>query len=172
MEVKRVELPAAKAGTLTTRTDNTTGTITGASGHGIVTADRIDLYWPGGQRRNVLVGTVAGTSIPFSGGTGDNLPAASTAVTFVKPQAEPLLIDGSSVVAILIHSAQRATVSLKLSDLTTEAYGRVVQAGIPWTFVKGYGDVNPIDTLAVASASLSQDSITANQTVTVVILFN
>src|SRR4051812_13463763 len=71
-------LGAAKTGTLTTRTSNTVGTLTMTAGHGITTAALQDIYWDGGSRRNVTVGTVATNSVPFSGGIGDNLPAAAT----------------------------------------------------------------------------------------------
>lgn len=71
------------ASTLTTRTSATAGTITAPSGHGITTGATIDLYWmavintynTAQVRRNVTVGTVSGTSIPFSGGEGNDLPA-------------------------------------------------------------------------------------------------
>lgn len=69
--------------TLTVRTDATSGTITAPSGHGITTGATIDIYWmeviatynTARIRRGVTVGTVSGTSIPFSGGAGDDLPA-------------------------------------------------------------------------------------------------
>jgi hypothetical protein len=171
MEVKRVELPAAKSGTLTTRTSATVGTITGLTGHGIITADVIDVYWTGGSRRGVVVGTVATNSIPISGGSGDDLPVATTALTFAKVQSEPLLLDGSSVVAIAIYAAQRATVVFNTSG-PTEAYARVVPAGTLWTFVAGQGDANPITGDAITTLGLTQDSTIANQTVLVAVLFN
>jgi hypothetical protein len=83
---REITLAASQAGSLTTRTDNTHGTITMTSGgHTITTAELVDLYWTGGRRYNVVVGTVSGTSVPFSGGSGDNLPSTSTAIQ-VAPQ--------------------------------------------------------------------------------------
>ncbi|MBK9128182.1 MAG: hypothetical protein IPM13_10320 [Phycisphaerales bacterium] len=67
-----------KRGTLTTRTSDTAGTLTMESGHGIATGNTIHVYWDGGKRIGVTVGTVSGTSVPISGGSGDNLPDAST----------------------------------------------------------------------------------------------
>jgi len=74
--------------TLTVRTNATSGTITAPSGHGITTGSTIDVYWmqvistynTARIRRNVTVGTVSGTSIPFSGGTGNDLPAQGAEV--------------------------------------------------------------------------------------------
>lgn len=79
-----IEVPVAQGGVLTTRVDNDDGTLTMTNaGHGILTGDIIDLYWTGGVRRRVVVGTVSGTSVPFGAvtpGSGDNLPVATTAM--------------------------------------------------------------------------------------------
>ena len=78
----------ATASTLTTRTTATSGTITAPASHGVTTGATIDLVWSiysapyniAKIRRDVTVGTVSGTSIPFSGGEGDDLPAAAEIV--------------------------------------------------------------------------------------------
>lgn len=71
-------------GELTTRTDNDTGVITipnvGTTAHGITTANTVDLVWVGGTRQNMTVTGVAGTAVSVDGGTGTNLPAASTTI--------------------------------------------------------------------------------------------
>jgi hypothetical protein len=71
-------------GTLTVRTDNANGTLTLASGHGVSTGDIIDLFWTLGGvdyfRSSIIVGTVSGNSAPISSGSGNVLPAASTAI--------------------------------------------------------------------------------------------
>ena len=69
---KEVALPIAKAGTLTTRTEDDTGEATLGAGHGITTGAIVDIYWSGGRRYGVTVGTVAGNVVPFGapGGTG------------------------------------------------------------------------------------------------------
>jgi hypothetical protein len=87
-------LPAAKTGTLSTRTNDTTGTLTMVAGHGLTTGAIIDLYWAGGNRYGVVVGTVATNSVPISGGDGDNLPIATTAITAVVQQNVNIFIDG------------------------------------------------------------------------------
>jgi hypothetical protein len=77
--------PAVSApGTLTTRSDDDTGTLTmDDGGHGIATGAVVTLLWDGGSRGGVAVGTVAGVSVPIDGGSGDVLPATSTAVRVV-----------------------------------------------------------------------------------------
>ena len=60
----RPTVPAAKEATLTTRTNNTSGTLTMTTGHGLVTGDRVDLYWDNpdgteGQAFGAVLGSVA-----------------------------------------------------------------------------------------------------------------
>lgn len=96
-----VALAAGKTGTLTTRTNDTTGTLTMSSGHGITTGQIIDLYWSGGARYGILVGTVSVNSVPIGAdlaGTGDVLPADETAiVACVRTVIGPLTLDGDNV---------------------------------------------------------------------------
>ena len=73
------------ASTLTTRASDTAGTLTASSStHYVATGSTVDVRWSGGTRTNVTVGSVSGTSIPFSGGAGDVLPAESTAITVTR----------------------------------------------------------------------------------------
>lgn len=69
--------------TLTTRTDNTSGVLGDFQGI-IYTGNTIDLYWNSGanSRLGVTVGTVSGGLAPFSGGTGDSLPAQGTTTIY------------------------------------------------------------------------------------------
>lgn len=68
-------------GTLTVRSDNTSGMVTLVSGHGVVTGQTVDVFFAGGMRAGVTAGTVDGNNVPFSAGTGDNLPAQDATVT-------------------------------------------------------------------------------------------
>lgn len=92
----------AKTGQLTTRTDANTGVLTMTNGHGIPTG-RIDVYWSGGSRRG-MSGTVTVNSIAIDGGSGDDLPPNSTAITAMAPIEEPLVIAGDEVLAIEMYS--------------------------------------------------------------------
>lgn len=95
--VADVTLPAGKAGTLSTRTDDNTGTATLSVSHGILDGMIVDVYWTSGVRYGMTVGTVSGTSVPLDGGAGDNLPAQSTAIV-VTPQVQVnLAIDGDEL---------------------------------------------------------------------------
>jgi hypothetical protein len=80
-----------KTGTLSTRTNNTTGTLTLSSGHGIAsnTADLM-MSWidPTTLRRKVIqvsAGTVAGVSVPITKTRGPlEMPPQNTAVTIAR----------------------------------------------------------------------------------------
>ena len=76
-------IPAAKSGTLTTRTDNSNGVITMSSGHGIVTGNVINIYWTGGSRKGITA-SVSTNALTVTGGSGDNLRTANTAIRVAK----------------------------------------------------------------------------------------
>jgi hypothetical protein len=94
-------VPAAKTGQLTTRTSTTVGTLTMDPGHGFTTAAIISLFWSGGSRRDVVVGTVSTNSVPFSGGTGDDLPTNNTAITAMVPTSVVFALTGDNCTGIL-----------------------------------------------------------------------
>lgn len=100
----RIDLPAGAAGSLTTRTNDTVGEVTASSGsHGITTGATVDLYWTGGRRYGVTVGTVSGTAIPISGGSGDVLPSTSTAVVVTEQVSATVNIDGDNIQLLAIE---------------------------------------------------------------------
>lgn len=120
MVVKDPAVPAAKAGALTTRTDNTTGTLTMAAGHGFGTGNRLDVYWLNadgttGRRYGVAAGTVATNSVPISGGAGDSLPANATAITAMVPQLESFPVTAANMSALLCSAAVPATLVFRSS---------------------------------------------------------
>lgn len=77
-------------GTLSTRTSDTAGTVTVTAGHNIVTATTKNVRWlvggVYGRRTGVTIGSVsgqgAGSTVAFSGGSGDILPAQGSAIEF------------------------------------------------------------------------------------------
>lgn len=84
-------LPALVAaqtdGALGTRTDNDTGIVQLATGHGITTAMVVDVYWVGGVRYG-MDATVSSNDITIDGGAGDNLPAQDFAIAAVVEQVD------------------------------------------------------------------------------------
>jgi hypothetical protein len=100
-----LSLPVAEAGQLTTRSSDTAGTITmDDAGHGITTGEIIDIYDPAGGTVSygATVGTVAGDSVPFTGASGDVLPANLTNVTVAEQVILNTPIDGDAILIIAI----------------------------------------------------------------------
>lgn len=152
--LKSVTLPAAKVGALTTRTDNDTGTLTMAASHGITTGARLDLYWDGGSRRGITVGTVSVNSVPIDGGTGDNLPADETAITAMVPQEEVFFLTGDDCEALAFYSQRKGTIVLAESD-DGEATARVLTAGISSTWTPERDATIPVASADVTKAFFS-----------------
>jgi hypothetical protein len=98
-------LAPAKAGTLTVRTNNTDGSLTLAAGHGVATGDKVSIFWPNGIRYNATVGTVAGNVVPFTLGTGDNLPAVNAAITVMVQNLAPSSLQNLLIRGMLIGAA-------------------------------------------------------------------
>ena len=100
-----ISLPVAEAGQLTTRVGDTSGTITMTdAGHGIATGEVVDIYHSGGVSYGATVGTVAGTSVPFTGASGDVLPSNLTAVTVAEQVILNTNIDGDALAIIGIQA--------------------------------------------------------------------
>ncbi|AMV20414.1 hypothetical protein [Planctomyces sp. SH-PL14] len=162
---KEVTLSAAKSGQLTTRTSTSVGTLTMAGGHGITTGARLDIYFPGGSRRGVLVGTVATNSVPFTLGAGDDLPANLTNITAMVPQEEVLVADGDDVVGIEMFAGQLGTIVLAETD-DSEILAKVL--GGPrstdnraFAWLEDRDPTNPVAGDAIAKAFFSHGALTS-----------
>lgn len=174
-------LAAAKTGTLSTRTDNDTGTITGQASHGVTTGARLDIYWfnadgsVAGSRRGVTVGTVSGNSIPIDSGAGDNLPIATTALTIQVPNSETVNLTGANAVAVYATIDKPGIVVYAQTDDTEIAY-KVFDGvnGGTWAWVSGFDDAtNPITGQTVGKVFWSQgDATEAPGTCEAGILYN
>ncbi len=68
-------------GTLSTRTDDDTGIVTIASGHGVTTNDTIDVLWAAGKIYGMTVSASDSTTVTLDGGDGDALPVANASVS-------------------------------------------------------------------------------------------
>lgn len=157
-----VELAAAKSGSLSTRTDANTGTLTLESGHGVTTGARLDVYWDGGRRYGVTVGTVSGTAVPIDLGAGDDLPAAGTAVTAQVPDEEAVVVTGNNVTTIAAACAQGGTVVFAdASDATLAVIELDATTAPSYVWTSADGGTNPLAGDAVAKVFLSQPSTAA-----------
>lgn len=165
-----VAVPVGQAGTLTTRSDDDTGIVTAGSGsHGISSSDVIDLFWVGGARFGITVGTVSGTSIPIGGddsGTGDVLPASSTAVVVSPRVAFNAAIDGDALAAIAIQQVFLSTSETAESRVTlldsgdSEIEGITLAANTPRLFDITGGDTNVFTGNPITDGFISNGSTT------------
>lgn len=151
----------AKTGSLTTRTNTTTGTLTMDPGHGFTTAAKIDLFWEENgvfkARRGVVLGTVATNSCPISSGSGDDLPPLNTAITAMVPHQEVFNAVGNNVVCIVAKSAVPGfIVLLDGSDAVLLAISiRAAGGSYIWTYDSGVA--NPLASVTVAKVLTSHN---------------
>lgn len=160
-----ITVAAAKVGQLTTRTDADTGTLTMDSGHGFTTGVRLDVYWDGGSRRGMTVGTVATNSVPIDGGAGDDLPTNLTAITAAVPTEEDITLDGDDVALIAMFAGAEGSIVLAdASDVTIlgKAVGGSNGGEQSYVFADGDG-TNPVAGGDIAKVFLSHGDSDASQ---------
>jgi hypothetical protein len=165
-------VPAAKTGTLTTRTDANTGTLTMSSGHGFTDGVKVDVFWATGSRRNMTVGTVATNSVPVDGGSGDDLPAAATAITAMVPVAVDFTVTGNNVVLLSASAPVTGYVVFVESgpaDIAAATYKVGANDGANWT--DAIGTTNPLASKTTTQVKFSHGETSA-KTMTAVALYN
>jgi hypothetical protein len=94
--VSSTSLNTPAVGSLSTRASDTAGTITD-NDHTTLEGEVIDIYWDGGSAYGATVGTVTGTTIPFTGAAGDVMPTQDTAVTYCKQTDIDVAFDGDEM---------------------------------------------------------------------------
>jgi hypothetical protein len=167
---QQVTLAAGKAGTLSTRTDNDTGTATLSADHGILTADVVDVFWTGGIRRNMVVGTVSGTSVPLDGGAGDNLPVQDTAVVICKQSVIDMDVEGDLIAMAIASTNTRANIDFQQADGTTIKSIDLAAGGV-WYWNVG-DTANPFDSVTVGKVIASNGSSTTSATVQIGLIYD
>ena len=169
-------LNAAKAGTLTTRTDDNTGTLTMTTGHGITTGQIVDIYWSGGVQRTVTVGTVSVDSVPFDLGIGDVLPIATTAVTVCVHKSINLAIDGDNadIVAVILETndkSLRTAGNVQFLDAASDVIAEIdLVANVPQVWDIEGGSANPFTGDPITNLKATQGNSTSTETYTLKIV--
>lgn len=169
-------LNTAKAGTLSTRTDDNTGTLTMAGGHGFTDGQIIDVYWSGGVQRNVVIGTVATNSVPIDSGVGDNLPIATTAITAVVQKSINLAIDGDNtkilaVVLETIDKTLRTAANVQFRDAAADIIAEIdLVTNVPQVWDIEGGSANPFTGDPITNLKASQASTSTSETWTLKIV--
>jgi hypothetical protein len=169
-------LNAAKSGTLSTRTDDNTGTLTMAGGHGLTDGQVIDVYWSGGVQRNVVVGTVATNSVPIDSGVGDNLPIATTAITAVVQKSINLAIDGdeTDILAVVLETTDktiRTAANVQFRDSANDIIAEIdLVANVPQVWDIAGGSANPFAGDPITNLKATQANVTTTETYTLKIV--
>lgn len=164
-------VPAAKAGALTTRTNGTDGTLTMDAGHGFTTAAVVDLFWNGGSRRGVVVGTVSTNSVPISGGAGDNLPVANTPVTAMLPVQVPFALTGDDLDALSSFCPTSGWVVYRNGTTVLLAHQILPAVGSSQSWVAGTGVTNPLAGVSPTNVLLSHSDATQAREMSVEAVF-
>lgn len=154
------DLPAGKAGTLTTRTDDDTGVATLGAGHGITDTDTVDVFWSGGSRYGVDVTSVDGNAVSINVGSGDNLPAATTALVVTKQVTIDVDFDGDKVEMIVVSNSKRVHLDFQEGD-GTSIKARDIPAGEGWSWVASQGITNPLTGNPVGKIQATSGEATA-----------
>jgi hypothetical protein len=163
-----VPLPAAKAATGWTKTDNDTGVATLPAGHGIQTGDKVDVYWAGGCRYG-MTASVSGNDVTVDLGAGDSLPASSTAVTVAKQVSIDTDFAGDAVKLMAISASRRAHVDIRSTSASLRAASLVADEPLVWWDSSWIA--NPLSGGAVDSIKASNGDSTAEATLRVGIVY-
>lgn len=170
MASSEITLNAAVAGTLTTRTNDSTGVITVAS-HAITDSDTVAVFWSGGYRYGVAVSATTGTTISIgSGGAGDNLPTQDTVLTVCKESTLLFAHEGDDIKGMLVHSPQRVSVNIR-DNVPASVIAADVPANEGWFWISNATGTNPFAGDTLQDIILANQSTTA-QTATVLLLKN
>jgi hypothetical protein len=161
-------LAAGKAGNLTTRTDNSNGTLTMGVGHGITNGAILSLFWTAANGvlqmvYNATAANVTSNSVPFTGAVGANnavLPLANTAVVADIEEEFDIDVDGDKVEMLLAVGSKACGVQfLDAGDTVLDAAAR--PANEPYLYLKNIM-ANPLTGNAVDAIRLANgDSVNA-----------
>jgi hypothetical protein len=164
-------VPAAASGTLSARGSTTAGTLTLEDGHGIQTANVLDMFWDGGSRYGVVAGTVNVDAVPISGGAGDDLPAQATAITACVRQSVVSNFVGDDLVLLCLQANKRCSVDfLNGAGASIKRYEFDANKAVFWA--KDLGGVNnPFAGATVAALKLGNADSSAAASINIDALY-
>ncbi len=165
----QLTLPAAKTGTLSTRTDANTGIVTAQAGHGFITGDVIDVYWAAGLHSS-MTATVSGNAITLDGGEGDDLPNTATAVTLGKRVAIQDGFDGDLLKMLVVTLGAKG--SVRFQDDTVPVLSVNIAAGEAYAWTSDGPAVNPLASTVVVQMFCSNQSSSSTNLVQVGMLLD
>jgi len=156
-----VTLTAGQAGTLSTYTSTTGGTATLSIGHGITTGVKVNIYWTGGCRYGVTVGTVNVNSVPFSLGAGTDLPIQTTAIVVALCTTINVDVTGNDVSIIAAQGSQAGNVTFYASNDSVISNVELT-AGYAWMYNENDGGTNSLADATVAYALAATSAVSSS----------
>ena len=152
-------IPAGNPGTLGTRTDDNTGIATLSAGHGIESADKVDVYWSAGCRYG-MTATVDGVSVSVDGGAGANLPLAETVIVVSKQIEFACEVSGAAVAFVYAYADQKCHFGfLAAQDASVSQWTLRHNGVLPWD--EDWEYANPLGSSVVEKLVVSNGSTTA-----------
>ena len=177
-------LTAGTAGTLSTRSTDVAGTLTVATGHGVVTGDKIDIHWDlagvKGVAYSATVGTVAAapgdTSIPFTLADGDVLPAEDSAVVMSEQLSINASIDGDNakILAVIVETndkSLRTAAHVQFVDSSAAEIAEIdLITNVPQVWDIEGGSANPFTGNPITAAKVSNAGSSSTEVYTLKIV--
>lgn len=171
-----VTLPAAKSGTLSTRTGDTAGTLTLEADHGITDSEVINIFWMDAEgvyhcAYGATVGTVDGNDVPFTGASGDVLPTEGDAITASLVVEIDIDFDGD--LAEMLAAGANKLAHIAFRDSTPTVLKAVLLlAAEGWSWISGQGITNPLAGNPVNDVLASNGDTTAEATLQIGVLYD
>lgn len=159
-------LPAI-AGTLTTRTNGTSGVVTLTAGHGFTTGQKVDLYWTGGKAQRATLGTVTSTTAPIASVlSGDALPAADSTINLAPLVQSTFSVEGDDVRTFVLTTAVAGYFRFYSTSGTTDTleYSRYVEPGNAFGWDVDGGIDNPLEGMTISKVEMSQSGVSNSTT--------
>lgn len=158
-------LDAAVAATLSTRTDDDTGILTVATGHGILNSTGgYTLFWDGGLRR-ALNTVVTNTTVAIDGGAGTVLPVVNTVGNIGLQITLNTDFEGNDVSMYALSAQRRASVQIQTeagAALQSFDFGVSGNDGEGYMWASNTNTVNPLLNAVVGKMVLANGSSNAN----------
>lgn len=172
-----VDLPAGKAISSWSKTDNDTGVATVAAGHGFLVGHKVDVYWgTENVRYGLTVTAVTSTTVTVDSGAGDNFPATGTAsMVLSKVKKLDVNVDGDLAKIVAASCPKRSHVHWRSSEASGVGGSLDAQhlpAGEGYVWWDGSGVTNPLAGDAIDAVEMSTADTATSPTFTLGILYN
>jgi hypothetical protein len=172
VSASQVPLPQGRAGTLSTRTSDTVGVATVASGHGITTSDTVSVFWEGGYRYGVAVSAQTSTTISLgTAGAGDVLPIATTAIVVAKETEIAFVHDGDDISVFAAYSLGRLSLNVR-DDADAAVFTKDITARESAGYISGFSGTSPFASESLGSIMVANGDASVARTATILLLKN